>query len=336
MSRSKSCRFCNAELNRTFVDLGRSPLANSFLSSADIASGEITYPLHVYVCESCLLVQLQEFERAENIFADYLYFSSYSASWLKHCEQYADEMTRRYGLDNRSRVVEIASNDGYLLQYFKRRGIGVLGVEPAANVAKVAQEKGIDTDVAFFGSDTACRLAEAGNSADLIAANNVLAHVPDLNDFVAGFKILLKPTGTATFEFPHLQNLISERQFDTIYHEHFSYISLFVAEKVFQRHGLRVYDVEQLPTHGGSLRIFVCHVNAPFERTGRADTVARGEHQAGLRTNRNLRSICSLGGEHQGRPALIPHQGAQGWQDRSRLWCTGKGQHPAQLLRHWP
>ena len=282
MSKSKCCRFCGAELNRTFVDLGRSPLANSFLSSDDLSAGAVAYPLHVYVCNSCLLVQLQEFERAENIFNDYLYFSSYSESWLHHCRNYANQMTKRYCLGRDSQVVEIASNDGYLLQYFKQAGIGVLGVEPAANVARVAREKGIDTDVAFFGVRTARRLADAGRSADLMTANNVLAHVPDLNDFVAGFKILLKPTGTATFEFPHLQSLIADRQFDTIYHEHFSYISLLVAEKVFNHHGLRIYGVDQLPTHGGSLRIFVCHAEAPFPRTSGVDHIIRGERQVGL------------------------------------------------------
>src|ERR1700731_306343 len=184
MSRSKCCRFCGAELTRTFVDLGRSPLANSFLRPDDLSSGEVYFPLHVYICDKCLLVQLQEFEHPENIFSDYLYFSSYSESWLRHCQNYAEAMTKRYTLDRKSLVVEVASNDGYLLQYFKQAGIGALGVEPAANVAKVAQDKGIDTDVAFFGVETARRLASAGKSADLMAANNVLAHVPNINDFV--------------------------------------------------------------------------------------------------------------------------------------------------------
>jgi 2-polyprenyl-3-methyl-5-hydroxy-6-metoxy-1,4-benzoquinol methylase len=279
---NRHCRFCNADLKRTFVDLGRSPLANSLLSADDIERGEASYPLHAYVCDNCLLVQLQEFERAENIFNDYLYFSSFSQLWLQHCREYAEQMTRRFALDGRSLVVEVASNDGYLLQYFRERGIGVLGVEPAANVAKVAQEKGIATEVAFFGAETARRLAAAGKSADLMAANNVLAHVPDLHDFVAGFKLLLKPAGTATFEFPHLLRLIEERQFDTIYHEHFSYFSLFVVEKIFVRHGLRIYDVETLPTHGGSLRLFVCHADAPFARTGRVDDLIARERAAGL------------------------------------------------------
>jgi 2-polyprenyl-3-methyl-5-hydroxy-6-metoxy-1,4-benzoquinol methylase len=279
---SKHCRFCNAGLKRTFVDLGRSPLANSLLSAEDIERGEASYPLHAYVCDYCLLVQLQEFERAENIFSDYLYFSSFSHLWLQHCRAYAEQMTKRFALDGRSRVVEVASNDGYLLQYFKERGIGVLGVEPAANVAKVAQDKGIATEVAFFGVETARRLAAAGKFADLMAANNVLAHVPDLHDFVRGFKLLLKPGGTATFEFPHLMRLIDERQFDTIYHEHFSYFSFLVVDKIFAQHGLRIYDVETLPTHGGSLRLFVCHTDAPFARTGKVDELIAKEHTASL------------------------------------------------------
>src|SRR5580704_8767976 len=279
---NKNCRFCNAGLERTFVDLVRSPLANSLLSAKDIERGEASYPLHAYVCDNCLLVQLQAFERAENIFSDYLYFSSFSQLWLQHCQKYAEQMSKRFALDGRSLVVEIASNDGYLLQYFKERGIGVLGVEPAANVAKVAREKGISTEVAFFGAQTARRLAAAGKSADLMAANNVLAHVPDLHDFVTGFKLLLKPAGTATFEFPHLLNLIEERQFDTIYHEHFSYFSFLVVDKIFAQHGLRIYDVETLPTHGGSLRLFVCHAEASFARTVRVDDLIARERGVGL------------------------------------------------------
>lgn len=279
---AKRCRFCDAELTRTFVDLGRSPLANSLLSAGAIDRGEPTYPLHAYVCERCLLVQVPEFAPAENIFSDYLYFSSYSQLWLNHCRDYASRMAQRYRLDSDSLVVEVASNDGYLLQFFKECGIGVLGVEPAANVAEAAQSKGIATEVAFFGVETARRLRTAGKSADLMAANNVLAHVPDLHGFVGGFKLLLKPAGTATFEFPHLLRLIEERQFDTIYHEHFSYFSLHVAEKVFAKHALRIYDVESLSTHGGSLRIFVCHDDAPFARTVAVDDTITTEHAAGL------------------------------------------------------
>jgi SAM-dependent methyltransferase len=277
------CRFCGSQLGRTFVDLGRSPLSNSFLTAEQVRLAEPHYPLHAYVCETCLLVQLEEYETAENIFGDYLYFSSFSDFWLQHCETYAARMTAELGLGAASLVVEVASNDGYLLQYFKRSGVGVLGVEPARNVAEVARQKGVPTDVAFFGVATARRLAEAGNRADLICANNVLAHVPNLNDFVAGFKVLLKPEGTITVEFPHLLRLIEERQFDTIYHEHFSYFSLLVVEKAFARHGLRVFDVECLPTHGGSLRIYACHQEAVSRRpTERLKTVLAREKMAGL------------------------------------------------------
>jgi len=277
-----SCRFCAAELTRSFVDLGRSPLANSFLGTDDLRRMEPFYPLHAYVCDNCLLVQLEEYQSAENIFSDYLYFSSYSAMWLRHCRDYAEQMAERYRLGASSLVVEIASNDGYLLQYFKERDIGVLGVEPAANVARVAIEKGIATEVAFFGTDTARRLVAQGRQADLTAANNVLAHVPDLNDFVAGFKILLKPTGIATFEFPHLLRLIQERQFDTIYHEHFSYFSLLVADRILAHHGLAVFDAEELPTHGGSLRVFAAPAEARVPRSGRVGAVIAAERAAGL------------------------------------------------------
>ena len=277
-----SCRFCGARLERSFVDLGRSPLANSFLSGEDLKRMEPFYPLHAYVCENCLLVQLEEYQSAERIFSDYLYFSSYSEAWLRHCREYAERMTARYRLDDASLVVEIASNDGYLLQYFKERGVNVLGVEPAANVAKVAVSKGISTEVAFFGVETARRLVAAGNCADLIAANNVLAHVPDLNDFVAGFKILLKPSGTATFEFPHLLQLIEQCQFDTIYHEHFSYFSLLVVDKIFARHGLALFDVELMPTHGGSLRVYVAHAEQAPPRSESCDEVIAAEYAAGL------------------------------------------------------
>ena len=276
------CRFCAAELTRSFVDLGRSPLANSFLGADDLRRMEPFYPLHAYVCDNCLLVQLEEYQSAENIFGDYLYFSSYSAMWLRHCRDYAAQMVERYRLDGSSLVVEIASNDGYLLQYFKERGVGVLGVEPAANVARVAIDKGIATEIAFFGTATARRLVAQGRQADLTAANNVLAHVPDLNDFVAGFKILLKPTGIATFEFPHLLRLIQECQFDTIYHEHFSYFSLLVVDKVFAHHGLAVFDVEELPTHGGSLRVFAAPAEAARRRSERVGAVIAAERTAGL------------------------------------------------------
>ena len=276
------CRSCGTELHRSFIDLGRSPLANSFLGVADLKRMEPFYPLHAYVCENCLLVQLEEYQSAEDIFSDYLYFSSYSEYWLRHCREYAERMTERYRLDGDSLVVEIASNDGYLLQYFQERGVPVLGIEPAGNVAKVAIDKGIDTEIAFFGTETARRLVAAGHSADLTAANNVLAHVPDLNDFVAGFRLLLKPTGVATFEFPHLLRLIQQCQFDTIYHEHFSYFSLLAVDQIFARHGLSVFDLEQLPTHGGSLRLYAGHSETAPPRSRACHDLIAEECAAGL------------------------------------------------------
>jgi SAM-dependent methyltransferase len=256
---ASQCRFCSAELTETFVDLGMSPLSNAFVAAERAMAMEKFYPLHAYCCGQCRLVQLAAFESPEHIFADYLYFSSYSDSWLRHAEEFARRAAERFGLDGAAQVIEIASNDGYLLQYFRQAGIQVLGVEPAANVAAVARAKGIPTDIAFFGRATAARLRAAGHAPDLIVANNVLAHVPDLNDFVAGFKMLLAPAGRITIEFPHLQRLIEQNQFDTIYHEHFSYFSLLVAERILAHHGLTVFDVEELPTHGGSLRLYVRH-----------------------------------------------------------------------------
>lgn len=251
-----NCRFCSAELKHTFVDLGATPLANSYIKPADLDKAEPFFSLHVRVCENCFLVQLPVLETAENIFSEYLYFSSYSKSWLEHSKRYAHEMTDRFGLNGDSRVVEIASNDGYLLQYFKENHIRVLGVEPAKNVAECAIENGIDTRVEFFGEATAQQLSAENLQADLMTANNVLAHVPDINDFVKGFAILLRPAGVATFEFPHLLNLIKHNQFDTIYHEHFSYLSLTTVERIFGAHGLSIFDVQKLTTHGGSLRVF--------------------------------------------------------------------------------
>src|SRR5215468_10708591 len=253
------CRFCGTVLRHTFVDLGMSPLAESWLKPSQLNQMEPFYPLHVYVCKCCFLVQLEEFESPEHIFSDYAYFSSYSQSWLQHAKAYVDMAIQRFGLNERSQVVEIASNDGYLLRNFVGKGIKVLGVEPAANVAKVAVERGISTVVKFFGEETARELVSQGTQADLIVGNNVLAHVPRLNDFVKGLKILLKPLGTITMEFPHLMQLIANNQFDTIYHEHFSYLSFTTVEHVFAAHGLALYDVEELPTHGGSLRIYARH-----------------------------------------------------------------------------
>ena len=256
---NKPCRFCRTSLKYTFVDLGISPLCNSYLTEDRLSQAEIFYPLHAYVCENCFLVQLEEFVAPQEIFGDYAYFSSYSQSWLKHCKAYADMAAKRFGLNDKSLVVELASNDGYLLRYFKEKNIPILGVEPAKNVADTANAVGIPTVAEFFGVETAKSLYSQGKAADLLIGNNVLAHVPELNDFVAGMKILLKPKGTVTMEFPHLARLIEGNQFDTIYHEHFSYFSFLTVDKLFSAHGLTIYDVEQLPTHGGSLRIYARH-----------------------------------------------------------------------------
>jgi len=253
------CRACDAELKHTFVDLGVSPLSNSYLAADQLQAMEPHYPLKVLLCSECWLVQLPAVTRPENIFSDYAYFSSYSDSWLRHAEDYVEKMIQRFGFDKTHNMVEIASNDGYLLQYFLQRGIPVLGIEPAANVAKVAVEKGIPTLVKFFGTETAKEMLAEGRAADLLLGNNVLAHVPDLNDFIAGMKIVLEPGGIITMEFPHLMRLMAENQFDTIYHEHFSYFSFLSVEQAFARHGITLFDIEELQTHGGSLRVYGRH-----------------------------------------------------------------------------
>jgi 2-polyprenyl-3-methyl-5-hydroxy-6-metoxy-1,4-benzoquinol methylase len=277
-----ACRFCGARLEHVFADLGDSPLANSFVAADTQDQPEPRFPLQVRICPECLLVQLPEFETPENIFSDYAYFSSFSSSWLDHARRYVGAMTERFALDGESQVVEVASNDGYLLRYFKERGIPVLGVEPAANVAEAAIAEGIATAVCFFGEKTARELSDQRYDADLLLGNNVLAHVPDLNDFVRGLAILLKPEGVITMEFPHVMRLMEFNQFDTIYHEHFSYFSLTTVEQVFAAHGLRIFDVEELSTHGGSLRIFAAHhdarghANTPAVAALLATEVARG------------------------------------------------------------
>ncbi|KGP80871.1 MULTISPECIES: class I SAM-dependent methyltransferase [unclassified Paenibacillus] len=257
----ENCRCCGAALNTVFLDLGISPLANSYVKSEN--QMENMYPLRTYVCEVCFLVQVQEYESPEHIFSDYAYFSSYSDTWLNHSKNYVQHMMDKFHYTNETQVVEIASNDGYLLQYFKEKGVAVLGIEPAENVAKVAVSKGIETSVNFFGTSVAKELKKEGKVADLLLGNNVLAHVPDLNDFVAGMNILLKPQGTITMEFPHLLQLIEHNQFDTIYHEHYSYFSLTTVIRLFKQHHLTVYDVEQLSTHGGSIRIYATHSENP-------------------------------------------------------------------------
>jgi len=276
-----TCRTCGAS-TRPFLDLGASPLSNAFLRAGQLSQVEPFYPLTVYICPGCFLVQLPRTELPARIFADdYAYFSSYSDSWLAHARKYCTEMTPRLGLTARSHVVEIASNDGYLLQYFLADGLRVLGIEPAANVAEVARGKGIETLTMFFGAETARQIAEARGAADLLVGNNVLAHVPDINDFVEGLRILLAPGGTITMEFPHVLQLILQNQFDTIYHEHFSYLSLAGVQRVFREYGLALVDVEELPTHGGSLRIFAQHSGAG-NVSPRVEEIVQKERAFGL------------------------------------------------------
>lgn len=277
------CRFCDTPLSLSFVDLGAAPLSNSYLRAEDLDKMEPFYALHAFVCQVCRLVQVVHSVSPQELFREYAYFSSYSESWLRHAGNYADQMTHRLGLDEQSLVVEVASNDGYLLKYFKEKGIPVLGLEPAHNVAHVAQMAGIQTIEEFFGLKTATELSNDGKKADLLIGNNVLAHVPDLNDFVQGLKILLRSWGTITMEFPHLLRLMLGNQFDTIYHEHFSYFSFMSVEKIFASHGLTVFDVEEIPTHGGSLRVYVGHTE---ERKGhsseRVSALRERELEAGL------------------------------------------------------
>jgi len=277
------CRICRRPLSDIFVDLGVSPFANSYLSPEHLGRMEPFYPLRVFVCRECLLVQLEEFESPEHIFSEYAYFSSFSTAWLEHARQYVEMAAVRFGLGPASKVVEVASNDGYLLQYFHAKQIPVLGIEPAANVAEVAVSKGIPTSVLFFGEETSRQLAAEGQAADLIVGNNVFAHVPDLHSFATGLHTLLKPRGVITLEFPHLLSLIRWNQFDTIYHEHFSYFSLLAVERVFSDHDLEVFDIDELPTHGGSLRIYGRRRgNAALEISPRVDALRNKEKEADL------------------------------------------------------
>jgi hypothetical protein len=323
------CRLCNAPLEHTFVDLGMSPPCESFVPASAVNSVEEYYPLHAFVCSECLLVQLQEYVSPENIFQEYAYFSSFSDSWVAHSKRYCEQATKRFGLGSESFVVEVASNDGYLLQHFLEKDIPILGIEPAINVAKVAVEKGIPTLTDFFCTTLAIEMAAEGKQADLIIGNNVLAQVPDLNDFVAGMKLLLKTAGVITLEFPHIQKLIAQNQFDTIYHEHFSYFSLLTIEVMAARNGLMVFDVEELSTHGGSLRVFLTHQDGVWQREPTVDAVLERERQAGLgsietytafaeatrQTKRNLlsflirlkemrKSICAYGAPGKGNTLL--------------------------------
>ncbi|MDH7807137.1 methyltransferase domain-containing protein [Agrobacterium sp. 22-3674b3] len=323
------CRLCSSPLVHTFVDLGMSPPCESFVAADAANDVEPFYPLHAFVCDECFLVQLQEYVAPENIFTEYAYFSSFSDSWVAHAKRYCDMVIERFALGESSFVVELASNDGYLLQHFLTSNIPMLGIEPAVNVAKVAIGKGIPTLTEFFNEALATDMAARGQKADLIIGNNVLAQVPDINDFVAGMKALLKPEGVITLEFPHIEKLIEENQFDTIYHEHFSYFSLLTIEKMARRHGLKVFDVEEIPTHGGSLRVFFSHEDSNFPREARVDSLLERELNAGLdrietytafseavrQTKRNLlsflirlkemrKSICAYGAPGKGNTLL--------------------------------
>ena len=281
---NKGCMFCGTALRHTFVDLGMSPLCESYVTREQLNHMEPFYPLHAYVCEKCYLVQLDEYVKPEDIFSEYAYFSSYSDSWVQHMKKYVDLITERLRLGPASLVMELASNDGYLLQHFVARKIPVLGVEPASNIAKVAVEKGIPTLVKFFGEMTARELAAEGKYADLVCGANVLAQVPDVNDFVKGIKLIMKPTGVVTIEFPHLMRLMEENQFDTIYHEHFSYFSFLTAEKIFLAHGITLFDVEEVPTHGGSLRIYGKHAEDSSRPIGdRVTELRQREVDAGFK-----------------------------------------------------
>ncbi|KQR76045.1 class I SAM-dependent methyltransferase [Rhizobium sp. Leaf341] len=288
----RRCRLCTAPLHHTFVDLGMSPPCESFLAADTLDNMESYYPLHAFVCEDCFLVQLPEHVSPQTIFEEYAYFSSYSDSWVAHAKRYCDTVVPRFSLGPASLVVELASNDGYLLQHLLADGIPILGVEPALNVAQTAIDKGIPTITQFFGSPLAREMVSNGDQADLIIGNNVLAQVPDLNDFVAGMALLLKPYGVITLEFPHIAKLIAEGQYDTIYHEHFSYFSLLTIEILAARHGLKVFDVDQLPTHGGSLRVYLAHVGNPVACEPSVDQLRDQERAAGLGVLETYTAFC--------------------------------------------
>lgn len=282
MSNPATCRCCGAPLTDVFVDLGKSPLCERFLEADELNAMEPFFPLKVWVCGECYLVQLQEYVAPDEIFSHYAYFSSYSTSWLEHARKYVEMMCERFALGEGHKVVEVASNDGYLLQYFVQKSIPALGIDPAANVVKAAEEKGVRTLVRFFGEATAREVIESEGHADVVLGNNVLAHVPNIQDFVKGLSLLLSPTGVLTMEFPHLLRLIEGNQYDTIYHEHFSYLSLAVVQKVFGMHGLRVFDVQELPSHGGSLRVFACQESAPHNTTPAVEALLDVEAREGL------------------------------------------------------
>ena len=289
------CRFCDALLHDVFLDLGSAPPSNAFLSTSELSAPELHFPLQLYTCADCHLVQVDEVQKHDALFSgDYVYFSSYSRTWLAHAERYVSHAVERLDLGSRHLVMEIASNDGYLLQYVKARGIPCIGIEPTASTAAAARARGIETLEQFFGEHFARDFATTRQQADLVIANNVLAHVPNLNDFVAGLRAVLAPEGVITVEFPHLLQLVAQRQFDTVYHEHFSYFSFHTAQRVFASHGLRIWDVEELPTHGGSLRLWVCHVDAAHHETPTVAALLAKEAVAGMLDMDYYRGFQSL------------------------------------------
>jgi SAM-dependent methyltransferase len=301
--RAPLCRLCKTPLSTTFVDLGMSPLCESFVAEEQIDQMEAYYPLHVLVCNNCFLVQLREYVAPENIFSDYAYFSSYSTHWVDHARRYCEMIKTRLDLGPKSQVFEIASNDGYLLQHFVRMGVPAIGVEPAANVAEVARQMNVPTIVDFFGQKLARSLVREGKRADLIIGNNVLAQVPDLDDFVGGMSTLLAPNGVITLEFPHLERLIKENQFDTIYHEHFSYFSFVAIERLAKMHDLKLFDVERLPTHGGSLRVYLCRAEASFGQSDAVISLLEHERRVGFE---NIRTYTSFSKQvHQTKRRLL-------------------------------
>jgi len=320
-----TCRFCGTGLRHTFVDLGMSPPCETILERAQLNQMEAFYPLHVFVCDQCFLVQLQEYVAPEDIFTEYAYFSSYSDSWLAHAKAYAKLMIERSKLNAQSHIVELGSNDGYLLQYFVEAGIPVLGIEPAANVARGAIARGVPTLVKFFSAELAEELARDGMQADLLIGNNVLAQVPDLRGFVKGMKILLRPNGIITLEFPHLMRLIAENQFDTIYHEHFSYFSFLTVKKILAEFGLTVFEVDELPTHGGSLRIYARHE----QDNSRPVTLSVRFYSVG-----NVLLICRKGKRNQAQNFGFSDSGKTGREIGRWLWCARQREHASQLLRH--
>ena len=290
-----NCRFCNSNLTNVFVDLGYAPPSNSFLSKEEMKHGETYYPLNVYVCDECKLVQLDEFKKAEDIFSEeYVYFSSMSKSWLEHSKNYTNKMMNDFGIHQDSLVVEIASNDGYLLQFFKEKNVNVLGIEPTESTAKVSREKGIETISKFFGDRLAKELVGENKKADLLLGNNVLAHVPDVNDFIKGIKTLLKSDGIVTMEFPHLLQMVMHNQFDTIYHEHFSYLSFTTVFEMFINQGLELFHVEELNTHGGSIRIFGKHIEDSSKKIRESiPQMFRKEEEAGIKTKEYYKGFQS-------------------------------------------